>query len=118
MAETLLARAQGYLATARLAADAGHPAPAYENARSAAELAAKAMLGASGIRFGKDHNVAPDLVRAGLWPGGDLGKRLSRFLSDATRGVYGIAEPVRPAEAERAIRLAGNVLEAARTVLH
>jgi len=110
----LLQRAEGYLRTAQSAADNGDTMPAYENARTAAELAAKFMLEKKGIPFSKEHNVAPDLVKAGLWPGGEVGKRLSKFLQDYTRGVYGFDEPVRTADLSRALRLAGDLLAAAR----
>jgi HEPN domain-containing protein len=111
----LLQRSAGYLRTAQAAlANADHP-QAYENARTAAELAAKHLLAVHGVATtGKDHNVAPHLAKAGLWPGGEPGRRLSKFLGDYTRGVYGFAEPVSKVEAERAIRLAGQVLERAR----
>ncbi len=110
----LLDRAEGYLRTARAALENGDLSPAYENARTAAELAAKAMLARHGVTAtGKEHNVAPQLVQAGLWPAGEPGKRLSRFLGDYTRGVYGFSEPVKPQDAERGLRLAGSVLERA-----
>jgi HEPN domain-containing protein len=111
----LLDRAEGYLRTARAALDNGDLPQAYENARTAAELAAKAMLARNGITAtGKDHNVAPALVQAGCWPGGGPGKRLSRFLGDFTRGVYGFSEPIAVRDAERALRLAEQVIEKAR----
>jgi HEPN domain-containing protein len=112
---TLLDRAFGYLRTAEAAFGNGDHPQAYENARTASELGAKHMLaGRSIATSGKDHNVAPQLVQANLWPGGDAGRRLSKFLNDYTRGVYGLAEPVSKAEAERAIHLAGQVLAKAQ----
>jgi hypothetical protein len=110
----LLQRAEGYLRTAQSAAENGDVMPAYENARTAAELAAKSMLQRKGLPFGKEHNVASDLVQAGLWPSGQPGKRLSKFLQDYTRGIYGFDEPVRAADLGRALRLAGDLLAAAR----
>ena len=111
---SLLARAEGYLRTAATALAAGDLAPAYENARTACELAAKHMLAAKGVAVGKEHNVAPQLVAAGLWPGGEPGKRLSKFLGDYTRGVYGLAERIRASEVERGISMAGQMVEKAR----
>lgn len=111
----LLERAEGYLLTARAAFDAGLRPQAFENARTAAELAAKSVLQRAGIRYGKEHNVARELVTAGGWPPGEPAKRLSKFLEDFTRGVYGFHEPVTSREAERALRLASEVIEHAKS---
>jgi HEPN domain-containing protein len=113
----LLDRAEEYLRTAKAALDAEDWAPAFENARTACELAAKAILTHIGkATSGKQHNVAPQLVQAGLWPGGDVGKRLSKFLDDYTRAVYGFTEPVTRSDAERGYRLAGEMIRKARTL--
>lgn len=112
---SLLGLAEGYLRTAKAAA-ANHDWPqAFENARTAAELAAKHLLARNGIHVvAKEHDVAPLLVQAGLWLGGDQGRKLSRFLRQSTRGVYDLEEPVRRGDAERGIRMAETVLAAAR----
>lgn len=104
-----LAQAQAFLRTAGAAFAQGDHGPAYENARTAAELAAKHMLGKSGITS-KAHNVAEPLVAAGHWPSGEPFKRLSKFLGDHTRGIYGFHDPVSAKEAERAIRMASEIL--------
>lgn len=115
MPDGLLALAEGYLRTAKAAA-ANHDWPqAFENARTAAELAAKQVLADHGRpAVAKDHAVTPQLVHAGLWPAGVHGQRLSRFLGDYTRGVYGLSEPVRRSDAESGLRIAEAVLAKAR----
>jgi hypothetical protein len=112
--ETLLARAEGYLRTAAAALESGDLAPAYENARTACELAAKQMLAARGVSVGKEHNVARPMVEAGLWPGGEPGKRLSKFLGDYTRGVYGFSERIRRLDVERGISMAEQMIAKAK----
>jgi len=85
-----LFQAQAFLRTARAAQENGDHGPAYECARTAAELAAKAMLSQTGIPP-KRHNVANLLVGAGRWPAKEF-KRLSQFMGDDTRGIYGFHE--------------------------
>jgi hypothetical protein len=58
----------------------------------------------------KAHNVAEALTKEGHWPAGEPFKRLSKFLGDHTRGIYGFHEPITKKEAERGIKLAGEVL--------
>jgi HEPN domain-containing protein len=107
-------RGEGYLRTARAALDAGDWAPAFENARTACELAAKALLTHMGKETtGKQHNVARQIIDAQLWPGGEPGKRLSKFLSDYTRAVYGFKDPADRSEAQRALRMASDMIERA-----
>ena len=108
----LLQRAGQYLRTAHAAQANGDTDAAFENARTAAELAAKSMLAHAGVRYGADHNVSGTLVRAGLWPRSRAAP-LSKLLGEFVRGVYGFTNEVRPTDAARAIRLAGSVLEAA-----
>ena len=110
-----LERAEGFLRTARSAVENGDWPQAYENARTACELAAKELLARKAVpATGKEHNVTSQLVQAGLWPGGDVGKRLSRFMGDHTRGIYGIVEPVTRAEAERGCRMAEDLINKVR----
>lgn len=115
--DSLLTRAESYLRTAIGAAKRGDLAPAYENARTACELAAKHMLTARGVNTGKEHNIARPLVEAGLWPGGDVGKRLSKFLGDYTRGVYGFKETISRNEVERGVLMAEQMIEKARKLV-
>lgn len=113
--DRLLGLAEGYLRTAKAAAANQDWPQAFENARTAAELAAKHLLAREGIAaVAKEHDVAPQLVQADLWPGGELGRRLSRFLRQSTRGVYDVEETVRRGDVERALRLADAVLDKAR----
>lgn len=113
---SLLNLALGYLRTADAALANGDWPQAYENARTAAELAAKHVLEARGIAWGKEHNVAGKLTRAGAWPGGAIGTRLSKFLDDATRGVYGVGQAVTRVEAERGRKMAQDVIDVASKV--
>lgn len=115
MAGPELDDAAAFVRTAEAALANGDIGPAYECARTAAEFAAKWMLRRQGsTAVTKEHNVAPQLVRAGLWPGGAQGRRLSQFLADATRGIYGVGEPLGRSDAERGIRTAKRLLELAR----
>ncbi|HUR26185.1 MAG TPA: HEPN domain-containing protein [Candidatus Thermoplasmatota archaeon] len=113
--EGLLGLAEGYLRTAQAAASNADWPQAYENARTAAELAAKHLLARNGIvAVAKEHDVAPLLVQANLWPGGAQGRRLSLFLGDYTRGIYDVHESVSRGDAERGIRMAQTVMEKGR----
>lgn len=105
-------QAHAFLRTAEGALAAGDYGPAYENARTAAELAAKHLLSKQGIPP-KAHNVAEALTQAGHWPAGEPFKRLSKFLGDHTRGIYGFHKPVTGKEAERGVQLAKQVLQQA-----
>ena len=107
-------QARVFLRTADAALAAGDYGPAYENARTAAELAAKHLLSKQGIPP-KAHNVTEALTRAGHWPTGEPFKRLSKFLGDHTRGIYGIHEPVTGKEARRGVQLAKQVPEKAES---
>lgn len=109
-----LEQAQGYLRTAQAALDAGDLGPAFENARTAAELAGKHILSAFG-RPPKQHNITEDLVKSGAWPAGEPARRLSKFLGAHTRGIYGFDEPVKRAEAERGYRLAEQLIARAHS---
>lgn len=113
--EGLLGLAEGYLRTAQAAASNGDWPQAFENARTGAELAAKHLLARNGVvAVAKEHDVAPLLVKANLWPGGAQGRRLSLFLGDYTRGIYGLHESVSRGDAERGIRMAEVVIAKAK----
>lgn len=68
-------QAQAFLRTAEAAYEAGDYGPSYENARTAAELAAKHLFSKKGVPP-KVHNVAEALTEAGHWPRGEPFKRL------------------------------------------
>ncbi|MCX5655289.1 MAG: HEPN domain-containing protein [Planctomycetota bacterium] len=55
--------------------------------------------------------VHRDLVRTGLWPK-DLGEGFSRLVKLRYQGDYGTTDRVIAADAERAIQIAGRILEA------
>lgn len=113
MSDADLPDASAFLRTPKAALENGDLGPAYECARTAAELAAKTILRRAQVAaVARVHNVAPLLVEAGLWPGGETGRRLSKFLADSTRGVYGIGEPLTRNEVERGIRLAQQLIDA------
>lgn len=76
-------------------ARAGRRRVAFEAARHAAELAAKARILESGREYRREHNVAPELARRGLVPRAVDAATLSRLLSAATLGTYGFEEPLR-----------------------
>lgn len=104
-----LKQAKAYLRTAEQALEAGNNGPAYENARTAGELAAKHLLSKAGVTPPKEHNVAAELVTANQWPSADF-KRLSKFLGDHTRGIYGFHDLPSATEAKRGIQLAKEIV--------
>lgn len=79
---------------------AGRHRVAFEAARHAAELGAKARLIEAGRPPRREHNVAPDLVRADLVPRSVDPAKLSRLLSAATLGTYGFDDPLREGDLE------------------
>lgn len=107
-----LSQAEAYLRTALAALENKDFGPAYENARTSAELSAKHMLAQSG-KPPKKHNVADLLVEAGRWPEKEF-KRLSQFMGDDTRGIYGFHDAVTGKEALRGVTLAKEVLAEAK----
>lgn len=112
LAVRLLRRAQQYARTARSALDATDYDAAFENARTAAELAGKAGLHAKTGRYGQKHNIAGAMVQAGIWPRSQ-GAPLAKLLDEYVRGVYSFTRPVRIQDAVKAFRLAAKVVEAA-----
>lgn len=105
-------RARQYHATAESARAAGHLDAAFENARTAAELACKSLLEHAGVPYPEEHNVAGAMVRHGLWTRGRAAP-LSKLLQEYVRGVYSLHRPVSGQEARRATQLAGTVIAAA-----
>lgn len=99
-------RAKEYLAAAEASYEGRRFAVAYDEARTAAELASKAILSRAGLTFKKEHNVAGDLRDASLLPTGIGASSLSRLLGDASRGTYGFDTPPSRVEAKDAIATA------------
>lgn len=113
-AQRLKERAQEYLEAAEDSLKEGRLNVAYDEARTAAELAAKATLAGKTGSFPRDHNPAGKLFQEGLVPEGMNPKELSRLLGDHTRGTYGFQDPVEEEEVEDAVRTARKLLGAER----
>lgn len=105
-------RAGQYLRTAQAALQAGDMDASFECARTAAELAAKALLTRHEVPFSETHNVAGALVKAGLWPRG-RGSDLSEFLSAFVQGVTAFGRELQARDVEKGIRLAGELVKRA-----
>ncbi|MBI4393343.1 MAG: HEPN domain-containing protein [Euryarchaeota archaeon] len=99
-------RAREYLEAAELAFKNKLFNVAYEEARTAAELAAKVLLIRAGHSPGRDHNPAGQLAFRRLVPDGMSERALSRFLGDSSRGGYGFDEPVPSNEARDGLAMA------------
>lgn len=104
--ERLRDRAREFLEAARTSLAAERFNVAFDEARDAAELAAKALLCRRDGTYPAAHNVAGPLQTARLIPRGLSPKALSRLLSAASRGRYGISEPVTRVEAKDAVAAA------------
>jgi hypothetical protein len=115
--ERLLRRAEAYFRTAVAAVKEGDPDPAYENFRTAAELAAKALLQHLEVPYPRSHNIGGTLAQAGCWPKGEQGRRMSVFLASSTRAVYGFTQDVDPLAVQEAHRLADQMITIARARL-
>lgn len=110
--EGLDARAHEFLAAAKTNFDAGHLNVAFEEARTAAELAAKLLLFRATGERPRDHNPTGRLQQLRILPPGVSPKDLSGLLGQATRGAYGFNEPVSVQDASHAIRLAAKMVSA------
>lgn len=113
-ARALLERAIEWVETARLAIAERHANAAYECARTACELAGKALLSLRLGSYPRQHEIQGLLSKEALIPPNVNKTTLSRILGDWTRGTYGFAEPVSMKEAEQALRVAERMVEAAR----
>jgi HEPN domain-containing protein len=116
-AQGLCARGQEFLDAARASRDAGRSAVAYEEARTAAELFAKALLLVRLGSFPHKHPVGGLLQQHGLIPSGVSPRALSRLLSDSTRGAYDVGDRPSDDEVEDAIALASRMRKAAEAAL-
>lgn len=106
-------RAEQFLAAAASELEAGRLEVAFALARTAAELAGKALLLArTGSYPTRDHAIGRHLEEAGVIPPGIDKRQLAHLLTQYTRGEYGFAEPVHRREAERAVRMARALLNA------
>ncbi|MBI4393269.1 MAG: HEPN domain-containing protein [Euryarchaeota archaeon] len=112
--EELMKGAEEWLAAAKENLAAGRFHTAFESARQAAELAAKALLSRKSGKYPSDHMVAGPLFQAGLLPEGVDGKRLHKLLSRFTLGTYGFDETVHRSEVQDAVRLAERMVKALR----
>ena len=110
-AQTLRLGAQEWLDASYSEARQGRARVAFEAARHAAELAAKARLVERGVRYRNEHNVAPALAHHGLLPRGVDGAALSRILSAVTLGTYGYDRPMREGDLEQAQDFAARLLQ-------
>lgn len=103
-------RAREFQAAAKLSFDAGHLNVAFEEARTAAELAAKLLLFRAAGERPKDHNPAGRLQELKLLPTGVGAKDLSLLLGQFSRGAYGFNESVSEAEARQALKIASKMV--------
>lgn len=119
----MLRHAEEYLASAFADADADPPrrSVAYDNARTAAELAGKAMLLKTTEDYPKKghsgHNIGGVLQMHGLIPSGLDPKRVAHLLKAHTRADYGFMDPVEQDEMEEALFLAEVLIAEARRIL-
>lgn len=113
-AQKLLDGAQEWLDSAKTEASLGRRRVAFEAARHAAELAAKAILVHRQGVYPKSHLVAGALSKLGALPGRVDGRRLHRLLAEFTLGTYGFDREVRPEDVDEALAVAGLMVEGAR----
>lgn len=119
-AKLMLDRAHEFLesAAADAAADPPRPNAAYADARTAAELAGKALLLHATGSYPKEHAIGGLLFREQLIPAELEARELDRFLRDHTRARYGFLDRISPQDAEDAVWLARAFTEhAERTIL-
>lgn len=105
-AKDLARRARDWHRMAELGFEDGRHEAAYECARTACELAGKALLQEKVGRYARSHEIQGDLFREGLIPAAVNAKRLSKLMGDVTRGTYGVGPRVSASEASSAVALA------------
>lgn len=88
---------------------------AFEALRTAAELAAKAILLRATGSFPQSHAVAGPLVQNKLHPEGVNARELHKLLSSFTLGAYGFDKPIHAREVQAALRIAGRMVRACRS---
>lgn len=106
------AHAEEYLDSALADFEANRYHVAYENARTAAEIAGKALLLQAQGSYPQKHAIGGDLFQAGLIPKHLDPRRVSRLLKERTRADYGYLEPIPPDEISEAIEIAKSFLQA------
>lgn len=104
--------ARDWLATAREQSAAGRRHVAFEAARLASELAAKAILLEALGTFPKEHQVTGTLFAHGLVPESVEARDLARLLAEFTLGRYGFDRPTLGADVARAIGIAERMVAA------
>ena len=86
---------------------------AFDEARHAAELAAKAiLLRAEHVIVEKDHRMGRHLGRYGLMPSTYAIKAWNRFFAEHTKAAYGLYEQLDQQEIAEAISMAQTMLQA------
>lgn len=112
--DAMLSRAEEHLLAAEACLAKSLLNPAYELARTAAELYAKTLLLGRTKDYPREHNVAGELQHQRLVPRAMSPAKLSRFLDDHTRGGYGFDQPVEAREVRAAIDMARQLAAAAK----
>lgn len=107
--EAMRSHAESYLRSARanLAQGPQQSSVAFDEARHAAEVSAKALyLAKTGTELGKVHNIGGTLAHTGLIPADLDEKAVARLFAEHTRGSYGYYDDIGRAEIEAAIHVA------------
>lgn len=106
----LVAGAREWLEAAQSELGEGRFRVAYEAARHAAELAAKAMLLEAKGRYPQRHDVSSDVEREGVRPSSVRFQELRKLLSSHTLGTYGFSRTVHRKDARWAVRIAERMV--------
>lgn len=112
--EQILDRAEEFLSAANLLHESGLYNAAFDDARHAAELAAKALLLYHSGSYPTKHQVASELHKAGLIPHHIPPKMVSRLLAGFTTGRYGFRQEKGHEEVAEALTVATALLDAIR----
>lgn len=112
--DRLVAAAEMWLAAGRSEFESKRYPVAYETLRTAAELAAKAILLRATGSFPQSHAVAGPLVQNKLHPEDVSAKELHKFLTSFTLGAYGFDKPIHSSEVRAALRIAERMVRACR----
>lgn len=109
--DTMRERAEEWLEVAQGAIEEDFVHAAYECARTAAELAAKAMLLRIAGTYPKRHDVSDDLRQHALLPDNIKARDLRALLQSFTLAVYLFNDPVTKRQARDAVRIARRLVE-------
>lgn len=110
----LIEGAEEWLGVARKSREEGWNHAAFESARKAAELAAKALLGRKTGGYPKDHDVSGILYRERLIPADVAARELSRLLAAVSVGTYAFDQAVHRKDVAWALRIAERMVKACR----